>query len=162
MDVSDLDFKKLSEVKEIKVKEIVKQITSRGNFSETAEQEKELINLLKLAPHICPCNTCKMAKDRSKIESYSLSQVLVFKAADFNKDNLKFIIAPFRHMNNEDFIISPLFGLIGRLFAIMKKILEFELNIKIKKFVMNMDNTYGTDFEEMGEHGHVTVTFFKE
>ena len=161
MDAKEIDLKKLGEANKERLDKALEHIKSKGNFSPSAEEETELIRNLKLSPHICPCKICECAKDRSKIESFSFPLLVTFKVPNFGKDNLTFIIAPFRHMSNEEFALSPLFGMIGRMFGIMKKILSVEYG-HIMRFKLMMDNTYGDAQQEIGEHGHVSVTFFKE
>jgi hypothetical protein len=64
-------------------------------------------------------------------------------------------------MPNEQFIRSHLLGRLGQLFTIARSFLILKYGM-INRFKMEMDNTYGDKHQEMGEHGHVTVTFFKE
>lgn len=160
MDITIADLIKVSEEKQAKMKSIVEHIRKHGNYSETLEDERNLHRMLKLSPSINPCKVCGITREKGNLESCSLAQVVIFKARDHSEKNLRYIIAPFRHISNEEFIMSQLFGMVGKLASTMKALLNSKYG-DIRKFVLTMDNTYGTQFEEMGEHGHLVLKFFR-
>lgn len=154
MDVKDID-NRLSDVEKKKIDAIVERIRHKGNFCETKEKEETLRKQLSILPSVCPCDICGKVRDRSKIESYGYPQVIVFKADDFSDDNILFNIVPFRHISNEEFLASPYWMFVGRLFIIMKNVMH-HLYKDLNGFHVEVDNTYG---DKWIEHACVRVKF---
>lgn len=157
MDIKDID-KNLTKEEKANVDKIVAHLKDKGNYTHSALQEEALRAKLSMLPHACLCEICNRVRDRSKIESYSYQQVVVMKHEDFNEDNLVFIIAPFRHMSNEEFLMSPLWGIGGRLFPMMKSVIT-NVYGKLEGFQVSVDNIHGDNYKE---HACVNVKFFKK
>ena len=161
MEIEMADLKRLSKEEEKKLEVAKEHILKKGNVGQTFKDEEKIRRMLKLSPNISPCSICATVSNRSMIESYSMPQLIVFKSGKWSEDNLEYIIAPFRHMSNEEFIVSPVLGFVSRMFGILQSIVTNQYD-KVKKFEIKMDNTYGTYQQEIGEHGHLVVKFFKE
>jgi len=157
MDIKDID-KNLTKEEKANVDKIVEHLKNKGNYTHSILQEESLRAKLSMLPHACPCEVCNKVRDRSKVESFSFQQVVVLKHENFSEDNLLFIIAPFKHMSNEEFLMSPLWGISGRLFPIMKNVYAYIYG-KLHGFQIEVNNIYGDNYRE---HACVNVKFFKK
>jgi hypothetical protein len=157
MNIKDIDMRLSDEEKE-RLNKIVEHIKTKGNFSEIYQDEEKLRKKLSLFSSVCPCDICNKSRDRKLVESFSYAQVIVLKDDGFSDDNLTYIIAPFRHMSNEEFIASPLWMMVSKLFPTIKAILDFMYK-DINGFHVIIDNTYG---DEWREHGCVKVKFLRK
>ena len=157
MDIKDID-KQLTETEKVNLDKIMNHLQKSGNYTNSAIQEESLRAKMSMLPHACPCEICNKVRDKSQVESFSFQQVVVLKHEDFSEDNLLFIIAPFRHMSNEEFLMSPLWGIAGRLFPMMKSVYTYMYG-KIGGFHINVNNVHGDNYRE---HACINVKFFKK
>jgi hypothetical protein len=157
MDIKDID-KNLTKEEKANVDKIVAHLKDKGNYTHSALQEESLRAKLSMLPHACPCEICNKVRDRKQVESFSFQQVAVVKHEKFSEDNLLFVIAPFKHMSNEEFLMSPLWGIAGRLFPIMKSVYT-SLYGKLNGFVIDVNNSYDNNYRE---HACINVKFIKK
>lgn len=157
MDIKDID-KQLTKEEKANLEKIVNHLKEKGNYTNSADNEETLRAQLSMLPYVCPCKICEQVRDKSKIESFSFQQVVVLKHEKFDENNLLFVIAPFKHMSNEEFLISPLWGITGRLFPAMKSIYT-QIYGELSGFHVEVNNVYGDDYRE---HACMNVRFFKK
>jgi hypothetical protein len=148
MDLKDVDFKNITAKEHERIDKIKEHLMKRGNFAETVQEELALRK--KLSINVCPCDVCNSVMATK--EAGGILQMRVVKL-----DENKYMLAPVKHMSNEEFIASSLWSYTGR--TALRIISQLRAQgVKITGYDLHLDDTKGNNWNE---HGNVILTVYK-